>query len=58
MDARNAEKEVSYQLIKLLLLNLQREKLITGREAETVRKLAQEQCQPLIGVLDRDHYGA
>ena len=52
MDARNAEKEVSYQLIKLLLLNLQREKLITGREAEAVKKLAQEQYQPLIGVLD------
>lgn len=52
MDACNAEKEINYQLIKLLLLNLQREKLITANEAEATRKLAQEKYKPLIGILD------
>lgn len=52
MDKNIAEKEIDYQLIKLLLLNLQREGLLNTEEAEAVRKRAQADLKPLIGILD------
>ncbi|NLS84705.1 MAG: hypothetical protein GXZ14_03720 [Ruminococcaceae bacterium] len=52
MDKNVAEKEMDYQLIKLLLINLQREGLITSKEAEEIRKKAQAELKPLIGILD------
>jgi hypothetical protein len=52
MDKNVAEKEIDYQLIKLLLINLQREGLITAKEAEEIRKKAQAELKPLIGILD------
>ena len=52
MDKNVAEKEMDYQLIKLLLINLQREGLLTAKEAEAIRKKAQADLKPLIGILD------
>jgi hypothetical protein len=52
MDKNVAEKEMDYQLIKLLLINLQREGLLKAEEAEAVRKKAQADIKPLIGILD------
>ena len=52
MDKNVAEKEIDYQLIKLLLINLQREGLLKAEEAEAVRKKAQADLKPLIGILD------
>ena len=52
MDKNVAEKEIDYQLIKLLLINLQREGLLKAEEAEAVRKKAQAELKPLIGILD------
>lgn len=52
MDKNIAEKEIDYQLIKLLLINLQREGLLKAEEAEAVRKKAQADLKPLIGILD------
>lgn len=52
MDKNVAEKEMDYQLIKLLLINLQREGLLKAEEAEAVRKKAQAELKPLIGILD------
>ena len=52
MDKNAAEKEMDYQLIKLLLINLQREGLLKAEEAEEVRKKAQADLKPLIGILD------
>ena len=52
MDKNVAEKEMDYQLIKLLLINLQREGLLKAEEAEAVRKKAQADLKPLIGILD------
>ncbi|HZJ77407.1 MAG TPA: hypothetical protein VFD52_01205 [Clostridia bacterium] len=52
MDKNIAEKEIDYQLIKLLLLNLQREGLLNTEETEVVRKKAQADLKPLIGILD------
>ena len=52
MDKNVAEKEIDYQLIKLLLINLQREGLLKAEEAEEVRKKAQADLKPLIGILD------
>lgn len=40
MKKTDAEKEIDYQLIKLLLLNLQRAGLIAEEESETARKKA------------------
>ena len=52
MDKNVAEKEIDYQLIKLLLINLQREGFLKAEEAEAVRKKAQADLKPLIGILD------
>lgn len=52
MEKKDAEKEIKYQLIKLLLLKMQRQELITAEEAETVRKKAQDRLKPIIGSLD------
>ena len=52
MDKNVAGKEIDYQLIKLLLINLQREGLLKAEEAEEVRKKAQADLKPLIGILD------
>lgn len=52
MDKNVAEKEIDYQLIKLLLINLQREGLLTAKEAEAIRKKAQADLKPIIGILD------
>lgn len=52
MDKNVAEKEMDYQLIKLLLINLQREGLLKAEEAEAIRKKAQADLKPLIGILD------
>lgn len=52
MDKNVAEKEMDYQLIKLLLINLQREGFLKAEEAEAVRKKAQADLKPLIGILD------
>lgn len=52
MDKNVAEKEIDYQLIKLLLINLQREGLLKVEEAEEARKKAQADLKPLIGILD------
>jgi hypothetical protein len=52
MDKKSAEKEIDYQLIKLLLLNLHRAGLFSAEEAEAVRKKAQADLKPLIGILD------
>ncbi len=54
MDKNVAEKEIDYhyQLIKLLLINLQKEGLLKAEEAEAVRKKAQADIKPLIGILD------
>lgn len=52
MDKNVAKKEIDYQLIKLLLINLQREGLLNAEEAEAVRKKAQADLKPLIGILD------
>ena len=52
IDKNVAEKEMDYQLIKLLLINLQREGLLKAEEAEAVRKKAQAELKPLIGILD------
>ena len=52
MDKTAAEKEIDYQLIKLLLLNLQKAGLLNAEEAEAVRKKAQADIKPLIGILD------
>jgi hypothetical protein len=52
MDKNVAEKEIDYQLIKLLLINLQREGLLKAEEAEAIRKKAQADLKPLIGILD------
>jgi hypothetical protein len=52
MDKNVAEKEIDYQLIKLLLINLQREGLLKAEEAEAVRKKAQADLKPLISILD------
>ena len=52
INKKDAKKEIDYQLIKLLLLNLKRAGLITAEEAELARKRAQKQIKPLIGSLD------
>ena len=52
MDKNVAEKEMDYQLIKLLLINLQKKGLLKAEEAEAIRKKAQADLKPLIGILD------
>ena len=52
MDKNSAEKEMDYQLIKLLLINLQRKGLLKAEEAEEIRKKAQADLKPIIGILD------
>ena len=52
MDKNVAEKEIDYQLIKLLLINLQREGLLKAEEAEAVSKKAQADLKRFISILD------
>lgn len=52
MDKADADKEIDYQLIKLLLLNLHEAGLITEDEADAARRKAQSQIKPIIGSLD------
>lgn len=52
MKKIDAQKEMDYQLIKLLLFNLERAGLITFEESEIIRKQAQTEINPIIGCLD------
>lgn len=52
MKNKDAEKEMNYQFIKLLLLNLQKADLLTAKESDAVQRKAQAEIKPIIGVLD------
>lgn len=55
MEKEYAEKEIQYQLCKLLLFQLQREHIIDGHEAEHIRQKLVEALEPPIGQLEVRH---
>lgn len=52
MEKRYAEKEIQYQLCKLLLFQLQRDKVISPKESEEIQQKLIEILEPPIGQLE------
>ncbi len=52
MEQKDAKKEVNYQLIKLMLFNLQENDVITEEEMRSMISDAQKKINPIIGCLD------
>lgn len=52
MDKKNADNEISYQVIKIVLTSLLSEELITEAEFEEAKKALIKKLNPIIGGLE------
>lgn len=54
MNKKQAENEITYRILKILLNTMEADGLICSAESETIRKKLIEKVRPLIGQLDKD----
>lgn len=52
MDHRQAEAEMAYRIIKIVLLTMQSDGIITGKEYEASRQKLVRKLKPLVGSLE------